>query len=174
MRAMSVRVNDVIGVAGFIVPGSRVDVVVTIRRERGQHDAHRRQQRPGAHRRHAPGPGEAAERDIRISRTRRTVVTLMVSPGDAERIALAQSEGQIMLVLRNPLDHETTVDVRRQDGGAARSETDAAASAPAPVVGRARRAASRRSPAGSRAEAGPRRRRRAPSKRSARRSAPKR
>ena len=32
MRAMSVKVNDVIGVAGFIVPGSRVDVVVTIRR----------------------------------------------------------------------------------------------------------------------------------------------
>jgi pilus assembly protein CpaB len=35
-----------------------------------------------------------------------TVVTLMVSPGDAERIALAASEGQIMLALRNPIDGE--------------------------------------------------------------------
>ena len=37
-----------------------------------------------------------------------TVVTLMVSPNDAERIALAQAEGQIMLSLRNPLDTEPT------------------------------------------------------------------
>jgi pilus assembly protein CpaB len=37
-----------------------------------------------------------------------TVVTLMVTPEDAERIALAQSSGQIMLVLRNPLDIEPT------------------------------------------------------------------
>ena len=37
-----------------------------------------------------------------------TVVTLMVTPEDAERIALAQSEGEIMLVLRNPLDTEVT------------------------------------------------------------------
>jgi pilus assembly protein CpaB len=37
-----------------------------------------------------------------------SVVTLMVTPADAERIALAQTEGQIMLALRNPLDMETT------------------------------------------------------------------
>ena len=63
MRAMSVKVNDVIGVAGFIVPGSRVDVVVTIRRPRRQHDAHRREQRAGADRGHAKGSGEARSRD---------------------------------------------------------------------------------------------------------------
>ena len=32
MRAMSVKVNEVIGVAGFVVPGTRVDVIVTLRR----------------------------------------------------------------------------------------------------------------------------------------------
>ena len=37
-----------------------------------------------------------------------TVVTLLVTPEDGERIALAASEGQIMLALRNPLDTETT------------------------------------------------------------------
>ena len=46
-----------------------------------------------------------------------SVVTLMVTPEDAERIALAQSEGQIMLVLRNPLDQQPS-DLRHQDRGA--------------------------------------------------------
>ena len=43
------------------------------------------------------------------TRRARACVTLMVTPEDAERIALAQSEGQIMLVLRNPLDQQPTV-----------------------------------------------------------------
>ena len=62
MRAISVKVNDVIGVAGFIVPGSRVDVVVTIRRTQRQHDANRGEQRSGADGRHAERPGESGER----------------------------------------------------------------------------------------------------------------
>jgi Flp pilus assembly protein CpaB len=53
-------------------------------------------------------PVEEKEKE-RKSATGETVVTLMVSPRDAERIALAQNEGQIMLVLRNPLDTDTTV-----------------------------------------------------------------
>jgi len=104
MRAISVKVNEVIGVAGFVVPGTRVDLVVTL-----------------------------AKRDESVSRvvvtnvqvltagTRydqdqardgkpvpSTVVTLLVTPEDAERIALASAEGQIMLTLRNPLDTEAT------------------------------------------------------------------
>ena len=43
MRAISVKVNDVIGVAGFVEPGSRVDLMVTIRATRRQRVAHRRQ-----------------------------------------------------------------------------------------------------------------------------------
>jgi hypothetical protein len=43
---------------------------------------------------------------------RSTVVTLMVSPLDADRIALAQSSGELMLTLRHPLDGEPTVDSR--------------------------------------------------------------
>jgi pilus assembly protein CpaB len=108
MRAMSVRVNDVIGVAGFIVPGSRVDVMVTIRRAQDSTTrtaasnvqvltagTRKDQENPPSSTTYKPGDSGD------------TVVTLMVSPGDAERIALAQSEGQIMLILRNPLDHET-------------------------------------------------------------------
>ncbi len=106
MRAMSVKVNDVIGVAGFLDPGTRVDLMVTIRQKdestsrtvvsnvqvltsgtRGD------QQRP---------------KDAKATPASAPVVTLLVSPEDAERIALAQSEGQIMLSLRNPLDTEQT------------------------------------------------------------------
>ena len=51
---------------------------------------------------------------------RSTVVTLMVSPVDAERIALAQAEGQLMLTLRNPLDVDADGVDRREHGGAVR------------------------------------------------------
>lgn len=105
MRAMSVRVNDVIGVAGFLDPGTRVDLMVTIRKKDESTSrtvvsnvqvltagTRNDQQKP----KDAKTPSSAP------------VVTLLVSPEDAERIALAQSEGQIMLSLRNPLDTEAT------------------------------------------------------------------
>ena len=107
MRAISVKVNEVIGVAGFVVPGTRVDVMVTLHEpaaERRQPDARRRQQRAGADGRHALRPGKGQGRPPIPS----TVVTLLVTPEDAERIALAASEGQVMLTLRNPLDTTPT------------------------------------------------------------------
>jgi pilus assembly protein CpaB len=67
---------------------------------------------------------------------RSTVVTLMVSPVDAERIALAQSEGSLMLTLRNPLDVDptTTTGVRK------RALFASATPAPSPQRPAARRA----------------------------------
>jgi pilus assembly protein CpaB len=110
MRAMSVKVNDVIGVAGFIGPGSRVDVVVTIRRtddSMTRTAASNVQVLTAGTRKDQEKPAESErERERGFGET---VVTLMVTPRDAERIALAQSEGQIVLVLRNPLDNDTTV-----------------------------------------------------------------
>jgi pilus assembly protein CpaB len=104
MRAMSVRVNDVIGVAGFVVPGTRVDVLVTIRRSSDSmtRTAASNVQVLTAGTRLDQGKPESDAKTANAS----TVVTLMVSPQDAERIALAQAEGDIMLVLRNPLDTE--------------------------------------------------------------------
>jgi pilus assembly protein CpaB len=103
MRAMSVKVNDVIGVAGFVVPGSRVDVVVTIRKENDgiTSTVATNVQVLAAGTRLDQGRSETESKPKDS-----TVVTLMVTPKDAERIALAQSEGQIVLALRNPLDHE--------------------------------------------------------------------
>ena len=105
MRAISVRVNEVVGVAGFVVPGTLVDVLVTARTGGG-------------------GAGDETMTRTVVSKVtvltagtkydqekskggepiQTTVVTLAVVPDDAERIALAQNQGQITLALRNPLD----------------------------------------------------------------------
>jgi pilus assembly protein CpaB len=106
MRAMSVKVNEVIGVAGFIDPGTRVDLVVTIRKNEDTTS------RTAVSNVQVLSAGTRAEQEKSrtgsASPSAAAVVTLLVTPQDAERIALAQAEGQIMLVLRNPMDTETT------------------------------------------------------------------
>jgi pilus assembly protein CpaB len=105
MRAISVKVNEVIGVAGFVVPGTRVDVVTVIKGANTDDSISRvvvsNVQVLTAGTRYDQ---EEPKKDGKAIRS--TVVTLMVSPVDAERIALAQAEGQLMLTLRNPLDVE--------------------------------------------------------------------
>lgn len=106
MRAMSVKVNEVIGVAGFIDPGTRVDLVVTIRKNEDTTS------RTAVSNVQVLSAGTRAEQEKSrtgsASPSSAAVVTLLVTPQDAERIALAQAEGQIMLVLRNPMDTEIT------------------------------------------------------------------
>lgn len=103
MRALSVRVNDVVGVAGFVVPGTRVDVLVTVSRGQGGESQTRlvvsNIQVAAAGTRYDQ---EAAREDGKPIPT--TVVTLLATPEDAERITLASTEGKVMLALRNPLD----------------------------------------------------------------------
>jgi pilus assembly protein CpaB len=100
MRALSVRVNDVIGVAGFTVPGTRVDVLVTL------HANDTTLSRAVLSNIQVLTAGtrydQEQAKDGKPIPT--TVVTLMVTPEDAERLTLAQSSGAITLVLRNPLD----------------------------------------------------------------------
>jgi pilus assembly protein CpaB len=106
MRAMSVKVNDVIGVAGFLDPGTRVDLMVTIRRK---DDSTSRTVVSNVEVLTAGTRNDQLKpKDAKTPPSSAAVVTLLVSPEDAERIALAQSEGQIMLSLRNPLDTEPT------------------------------------------------------------------
>jgi pilus assembly protein CpaB len=105
MRAISVRVNDVIGVAGFAVPGTRVDVVVTV--DNGQGEPMTRTVVS-----HVQVLTAGTKFDQQNSKDGKpiptSVVTLMVLPEDAERIALASNEGKITLALRNPLDVQPT------------------------------------------------------------------
>ena len=103
MRAMSIKVNEVIGVAGFTLPGTRVDVLVTVGRDDGMARA-------------VVSNVQVLTAGTRMDQEQAkdgkpvstTVVTLMLTPEDAERVALAQSAGSLMLVLRNPLDVEPT------------------------------------------------------------------
>ena len=104
MRAISVKVNDVVGVAGFAVPGSHVDVLVALR---GGQDSFARAVASNVQ---VVAVGTRAE--IEQGRTEAngaaTVVTLLVAPSDAERITLASMQGSITLTLRNPFDAEIT------------------------------------------------------------------
>ena len=101
MRAISVKVNEVIGVAGFTVPGTRVDVLAMIRENNNS------MSRIVVTNVQVLTSGtkydqDQSKKDGKPIKT--TVVTLAVTPNDAERIALAASSGQIALALRNPLD----------------------------------------------------------------------
>jgi pilus assembly protein CpaB len=112
MRAISVRVNEVIGVAGFVVPGTHVDVVTVIQDPIGSKD-NETVSRVVVSNVEVLTAGtrydqEESRQDGKPIRS--TVVTLMVNPLDAERIALAQSQGELLLTLRHPLDVEPTVD----------------------------------------------------------------
>ena len=108
MRAISVKVNEVVGVAGFVVPGTLVDVLVTVRA------ADAKQDQPMT--RTVVSKVEVLTAGTRIDQEKSkdgepiptSVVTLAVLPEDAERIALASNEGKITLALRNPLDVEAT------------------------------------------------------------------
>lgn len=106
MRAVSVKVNEVIGVAGFVVPGTRVDVMVTLA-NRQQQDSVTRVVVSNVQVLTA-GTRYDQEKAKNGDPIPSTVVTLLVSPEDGERIALAGSEGQIMLTLRNPMDTTPT------------------------------------------------------------------
>lgn len=106
MRAISVKVNEVIGVAGFVIPGSRVDVLVTVD-ENGTGGARTSISRAVVSNVQVLTAGtrfdqEKAQADGKPIPT--TVVTLLATPEDAERITLASTEGKVMLTLRNPLD----------------------------------------------------------------------
>ena len=107
MRAVSVKVNEVIGVAGFVVPGTRVDVMVTLTNRQQQQDSITRVVVSNVQVLTA-GTRYDQENAKDGKPIPSTVVTLLVAPEDGERIALAASEGQIMLTLRNPLDTAPT------------------------------------------------------------------
>ena len=116
MRAISVKVNEVIGVAGFVVPGTRVDVVTVIDpNSQSQEDTISRVVVSNVQVLSAGTRYDQEEPRKDGQAIRSTVVTLMVSPQDAERVALAQAEGQLVLTLRNPLDVEpsNTTGVRK-------------------------------------------------------------
>src|SRR5580700_1089260 len=113
MRAVSVRVNEVVSVAGFVGPGTRVDVLLT-----GTPNGSNESQTTTVLQNVAViASGQRLERNAAGEPQNPPVITLLTSPEDAERLSLAQSEGKIQLSLRNPLDtHQDSVDPANAKG----------------------------------------------------------
>jgi pilus assembly protein CpaB len=104
MRAVSVKVNEVIGVAGYVLPGTRVDVVVTMSPTLQPQDSTSKVILSNVQ---VLAAGTKIERDLEKNKpVAVTVVTLLVDPNDAEKLTLAATEGKIQLALRNPLDKD--------------------------------------------------------------------
>lgn len=100
MRAVSVRVNEVVSVAGFVTPGTRVDVLLT-----GSPAGAGDQQTTTVLQNVAVlASGHTLERTSTGEAQNTAVITLLVTPDDAQRLTLASTEGRIQLALRNPVD----------------------------------------------------------------------
>jgi pilus assembly protein CpaB len=98
MRAMAVKVDDVVGVAGFIKPGDQVDVLTTSRQSGQGAKIILSQLRVLA----IGSELERKEDEKKPSKV--TVITLEVDPQQSEKLALASSGGGLRLALRNPED----------------------------------------------------------------------
>ena len=101
MRAVSVRVDDVIGVAGYVLPKTRVDVLATASPTDQNSDTTTKVILSNVQ---VVTAGTRIDQDQDNKPVQVTVVTLVVAPEQAERLALASTEGKIQLALRNPLD----------------------------------------------------------------------
>lgn len=102
MRAISVRVNDVVGVAGFVLPGMRVDVLVT-GRPPGRDDTVTTTVLQNIA---VLSAGKTIQVEANSQSISTPVVTLLVTPQQAESLTLANTEGRIQLVLRNSVDQD--------------------------------------------------------------------
>jgi pilus assembly protein CpaB len=100
MRAVSVRVNDVVSVAGFVQPGTRVDVLLT----GNAAGSGERQTTTVLENVAVIAVGKSLMERLGVGEQTAPVITLLVSPDDAQKLALAGQEGRIQLALRNPLD----------------------------------------------------------------------
>lgn len=104
MRACAVKVDDVVGVAGFVTPGMRVDVLISGNPPGTTNTAQGSQVRTLLQNIQVLSAGTDIQRDAEGKPQRVQVVNLLVTPPQAEALSLASNQTKIQLVLRNPLD----------------------------------------------------------------------
>ena len=145
MRAVAVKVNDVIGVAGFVLPGTRVDVILT-----GE-DNKIEVSKIILENIQVLAADQNLEQDASGKPREVQVITLLVTPEESQKVALASVEGRIQLALRNPLDFANTYpNAVRKTGLYGRSPE-----APAPKPVRCGRPCVKKSPKPKKTEAKP-------------------
>ena len=106
MRACAVKVNDVVGLAGFVVPGMRVDVLVSGNAGSGNANMSGPEVKTVLQNIQVLSAGQNIQKDAEGKPVQVQVVNLLVTPEQAEILSLASNETRIQLVLRNPLDNE--------------------------------------------------------------------
>jgi len=142
-RAMTVRVNDVVGVAGFALPGNYVDVMVNAQQDRAGKDGPNQISMTVLEHVLVLAVAQEASRDETKPKVV-SAVTLELTPEAAEKLDLARSVGSLSLVLRNQMDKEAAATkgiTRAELLGMQRQEskptaTMGAAPTPAPLVKR--------------------------------------
>jgi pilus assembly protein CpaB len=126
MRALSIRVDEVVAVAGYVIKGTRVDLLLTT-------------QPPGMTEQvtktllqniEVGGAGQVITRDEEGKPISASVVTFFVTPDEAEQVTLATKSGQIQLALRNAMD------VKEAKTAGARTSRLLSMGTPSPVSGR--------------------------------------
>lgn len=134
-RAMTVRVNDVVGVAGFALPGNYVDVMVNAQQDRGRNETPTPVSMTVLEQVLVLAVAQEASRDDTKPKVV-NAVTLEVSPGDAEKLDLARSVGTLSLVLRNQLDKQAvaTAGITKNDLLRIRAEQETHAAGAGPAV----------------------------------------
>jgi pilus assembly protein CpaB len=108
MRALAVKVDDVVGVAGFVTPGMRVDVLISGNTTGSVNPNEGPQVRTLLQNIQVLSAGTDIQKDGDGKAKQVQVVNLLVTPEQAERLSLASNQTHIQLVLRNPLDMQIT------------------------------------------------------------------
>jgi pilus assembly protein CpaB len=106
MRAAAIKVNEVVGVAGFVTPGMHVDVLISGNPPGVNNSAEGSRVKTLLQNLEVLSAGTDIQRDAEGKPQQVQVVNLLVTPDQAEALSLASNETHIQLVLRNPLDNE--------------------------------------------------------------------
>jgi pilus assembly protein CpaB len=107
MRAVAIRVNDIIGVAGFVSPGMHVDVLISGNPPDAAPSLGR-VSKTLLQNVEVLSAGKSTQRDAEGKPVSVPVINLKVTPEQAETLSLAAAEARLQLVLRNPLDTEVS------------------------------------------------------------------
>jgi pilus assembly protein CpaB len=108
MRAVAVRVNDVVGVAGFLSPGMKVEVLIAGNPPNQSAQALGTQTKTLLQNIEVLSAGQNIQKDAEGKPVSVPVVNMLVTPEQAEILSLASNETRIQLVLRNPTDKEVS------------------------------------------------------------------
>src|SRR5437764_7767585 len=105
MRAVAVRSNEIVGVAGFLYPGSRVDLLMTFTPPGGSNIPITQTVLQNAE---VLTAGQTIEPDPQGKPQPVNVVTLLLNPEDSQKLLLTSSQGSIQFVLRSGVDQKQT------------------------------------------------------------------